>query len=233
MKQIILDKISFKLDRNQLFKKLHVDPDSDDGKQLTIMIQHAELIGKPKVLYTLSSINSLNDECVTVDSVKLSSRVMQVNFAEINRVFPYVVTCGRELYEWAGNIEDMLEQYWADIIMEQALTIALKYFHIHMQEEYRLGKFKAMNPGSLEDWPISQQRELFQILGNAREAIGVELTDSYLMLPVKSTSGILFQTESNYENCQLCPREDCSNRRAKYNTELYEEKYKILPHHSM
>lgn len=226
MKQIILDRIPFMLDRNHLFKKLHIDPISEDGTQLATMIKHAEQIGRPRVLYTLSSINSLDEEFVIVDGVKLSSRVMQINFADINRVFPYVVTCGRELHEWAANIKDMLEQYWADIIMEQALAVAMKYFHNHMQEEYRLGRFKAMNPGSLEDWPISQQRELFQILGNVRETIGVELTDSYLMLPVKSTSGILFQTESNYENCQLCPREDCPNRRAKYNPELYEEKYK-------
>ena len=226
MKQIILEKIPFKLDRNLLFKKLHIDPSSEDGTQLATMIKHAEQIGRPKVLYTLSSINSLNEEHVTVDNIMLSSRVMQVNFADINRVFPYVVTCGRELHEWAANIEDMLEEYWSDIIMEQALVAAMKYFHNHMQEGYRLGKFKAMNPGSLEDWPISQQRELFQILGNVKEAIGVELTDSYLMLPMKSTSGILFQTESSYENCQLCPRVDCPNRRAKYHPEMYEEKYK-------
>lgn len=226
MKQIILDKIPFRLDRDHLLKKLHVDPNGEYSAQLLSMIQDAEQIGKPKAIYTLSSVNSMAEECVTVDGVKLSSRVMQVNFADINRVFPYVVTCGRELHEWAANIEGMLEQYWADIIMEQALSVALKYFHNHMQKEYRLGKYKAMNPGSLEDWPISQQRELFQILGNVRETIGVELTNSCLMIPVKSTSGILFQTESNYENCLLCLREDCPNRRVKYNPKLYEQKYK-------
>ena len=226
MKQIILDKIPFKLDRDNLLKKLHVDPNGEYSAQLLSMIQDAEQIGKPKAIYTLSTVNSMAEECVTVDGVKLSSRVMQVNFADINRVFPYVVTCGIELHEWAANIEGMLEQYWADIIMEQALVVAIKYFLKHIKEKYRLGKFKAMNPGSLEDWPISQQRELFQILGNVREAVGVELTDSCLMIPVKSASGIMFQTESNYENCLLCPREGCPNRRVKYNPELYEEKYK-------
>ena len=140
MKHIILDKIPFKLDRNHLFKKLYVDPGSEDGDQLLSMIQDAEQIGKPKAIYTLSSVNSMAEECVTVDGVKLSSRVMQVNFADINRVFPYVVTCGRELHEWAANIEGMLEQYWADIIMEQALVVAIKYFLKHIKEKYRLGK---------------------------------------------------------------------------------------------
>lgn len=226
MKQIILDHIAFQLDRNQLYRKLHVDPDSEDGAQVLSMMKHAEKIGKPKAMYTLSSINSRSEEHVVVDNVTLSSRVMPVNFADINRVFPYVVTCGRELYEWAAGLEDMLEQYWANIIMEQALAAALRYFYDHVEKEYRLGKFKSMNPGSLEDWPISQQRQLFQIIGNVKEWIGVELTDSYLMIPVKSTSGILFQTQSNFENCQLCPREGCPNRRAKHHPHLYET-YKV------
>jgi cobalamin-dependent methionine synthase I len=226
MKQTILDRIPFTPDRDKLFRKLHVDPGSDDGRQLNRMIQHVEEITEPKAMYTLSAINDRNEDYVIIDNVRLSSRIMHVNFLETNLVFPYVITCGREIYEWAANIDDILEQYWADIIMEQALAAAMKYFHKHIEEEYGLDKYKAMNPGSLEDWPISQQRELFSILGNVKEAIGVELTDSYLMVPMKSTSGILFQTDSNYENCQLCPRETCPNRRARYNPRLYDEKYK-------
>jgi hypothetical protein len=45
------------------------------------------------------------------------------------------------------------------------------------------------------------------------------------MLPTKSVSGIFFPTETSYENCQLCPRENCPNRRAEYNKAL-EEQYK-------
>lgn len=228
MKQIILDSIPFKINRDQLIKKLHINADSEDGDRLKEMIEEAEKIGRPKVMYTLASIDSKLEDGVVVDGIKLSSNIMRVNFADINRVFPYVLTCGKELAEWAAGLDDMLEQYWADIIMEQALAAALKYFYDHLEEEYKLGKFKSMNPGSLEDWPIGQQKQLFQILGNVQESIGVDLTDSYLMLPMKSTSGIVFQTESSYENCQLCPRELCPNRRAEYNPNLFDEKYKAI-----
>jgi hypothetical protein len=227
MKQIILDRIPFQPDRNQLIKRLHVDINSEDGARLMSMIEQAEGIGRPKAIYTLASIDSKDEDGVIVDGIRLSSYVMRVNFADINRVFPYVVTCGRELYEWAACLDDMLEQYWADIIMEQALAAALKCFYSHLENEYRLGKFKSMNPGSLEDWPISQQKQLFKIIGNVQESIGVELTDSCLMIPIKSTSGIVFQTESGFENCRLCPREDCPNRRVDYNPQLLDEKYKV------
>lgn len=228
MKQTILDRIPFQLNKDQLIKKLHIDASSEDGVRLNEMIEQAEKIGRPKVLYTLASIDSKPEDGVVLNGIKLSSHIMRVNFADINRVFPYVLTCGEELVEWAAGLEDMLEQYWADIIMEQALAAALNYFYNHLKEEYGLAKFKSMNPGSLEDWPISQQKQLFQLLGNVQRSIGVELTDSFLMLPMKSTSGIVFQTESSYENCQLCPREVCPNRRAKYNPQLFNEKYKAV-----
>jgi len=77
-----------------------------------------------------------------------------------------------------------------------------------------------MNPGSLESWPITQQKELFSLFGNVEELIGVKLTDSCVMFPLKSVSGIYFPTEINFESCQLCPREKCIGRRTPYDPEL-------------
>ena len=45
-----------------------------------------------------------------------------------------------------------------------------------------------MNPGSLADWPMREQRPLFGLLGDTDAAIGVELMESYLMRPTKSVS---------------------------------------------
>ena len=86
-----------------------------------------------------------------------------------------------------------------------------------------------MTPGSLEDWPISEQRPLFEILGDIQDAIGVQLKDSLMMSPVQSVSGIIFPTEATFESCQLCPRENCPGRRAAYDKNLYEKKYKSKP----
>ena len=74
----------------------------------------------------------------------------------------------------------------------------------------------SLNPGSLKEWPITGQVPLFELLGGVTEDIGVVLSDSLLMSPVKSVSGIMFQSEEAYENCQLCPRENCPGRRAPY-----------------
>jgi hypothetical protein len=84
---------------------------------------------------------------------------------------------------------------------------------------------KDMSPGSLPDWPIQAQRPLFRLFGDAAESLGVQLTDSMLMIPSKSVSGICFPTEQTFASCQLCPRERCPSRQAKYDGSLYDEKY--------
>ncbi len=223
MDAIVLDDISFRPDLERLMKKLRVrDSQVDSFEQL---VAEAESIARPKALYKVAYIESREENEVVIDNVSFKSRVMRVNLEGIHRVFPFVATCGRELYDWAKTKDDMLDQFYADAISEAALNTARKALKAHMEERYRLGRTAKMNPGSLEDWPISEQRPLFDLLGDIDEAIGVRLTDSLLMVPSKSVSGIRFPTEQNFASCQLCPREGCPSRQAPYDPDLYEEKY--------
>ena len=65
-------------------------------------------------------------------------------------------------------------------------------------------------------WPIEQMQGLFRLLGGA-DQIGVTITESSLMIPNKSISGILFASAtSDYESCAYCERENCPNRRVPF-----------------
>ena len=103
-----------------------------------------------------------------------------------------------------------------------ALGSAIGHLSDHLDRRYRPGAMSHMNPGSLKDWPITQQKELFSLLGDVDAAIGVTLTEGMVMVPTKSTSGIYFPTETKFESCQLCPKEDCVGRRAPYDPALAE-----------
>jgi hypothetical protein len=83
-----------------------------------------------------------------------------------------------------------------------------------------LKKLGLMDPGSLEDWPIAEQAPLFALLGDTEGRLGVRLTDSLLMVPRKSISGILFPSEESFTSCRLCPRNPCQGRRVDYEPEL-------------
>lgn len=220
MALIILDNISWKVDVGKLFKRFHLQTGSQDAAKVEALVRQAEKIGRPKALYKEAYVEDKGEDFVIVDGVKLTSRILRANLEHVYRVFPYIVTCGTELDEWSDSIDDILESYWADGIKEMALYEALKAFERHLDENFHPGKTSSMNPGSLQDWPISQQKQLFQILDDPKKYIGVELTDSYLMLPMKSVSGIRFSTEVGFENCKLCTRENCPGRRAPYDPEV-------------
>lgn len=227
MDAIILDNIPFEADLNALAKRLHVEPGSRDMDDLRRLAAEALAIGRPKALYGIAYIDSKSEESVVVDGLTLTSRVLRVNLDQVHRVFPYLATGGMELEDWSSAISDILHRFWADTIAETALRYAVKALEAQLDERFQPGRTSSMSPGSLADWPMEQQTPLFHILGDTRAAIGVQLTDSYLMIPRKSVSGLRFPTEVSFTSCQLCPREVCPGRSAPYDAGLYERKYRV------
>ena len=65
-------------------------------------------------------------------------------------------------------------------------------------------------------------------MGNVTDAIGVELTESCLMLPNKTSSGITFATEVDFRTCQLCHRPECSHRSAAFDQQLWDSVHKDI-----
>ncbi len=222
---ILLKDIPFQVNIESLMKKLRVKEGSSYIERLEQLVERAEALARPKAMYRVAFIQSKGEDAVVVDGIQLESRVLRINLEDAQRIFPYVATCGTELEAWASSIDDVLQRYWAETINEMALRVAIKRLNADVEERYRPGRTSSMSPGSLGEWPIQAQRPLFQLLGNPKETIGVELSDSLLMIPTKSVSGIRFPTETNFASCQLCPRDRCPSRQAPYEPELYERKY--------
>ena len=119
--------------------------------------------------------------------------------------------------------ENMFEEggYWCGFADAE-----FKHLNEHLIDHFQPGKISRMNPGSLPDWPLPEQQQLFALLGGGPASIGIKLTDSFLMVPIKSVSGIWFPNEESFESCRLCPREKCPGRRAPYDPDLYDRKYR-------
>jgi len=222
----VLNTIPCRIPSERLWERTHIEPDSDYGVEIQPMVEEALAIAEPKGFYTVELVEPGEYDAVHIQGVEFKSRVLRVNLESVHRVFPFVVTCGTELDEWSNGFDDILQKFWADTIKEVVLESANEYLTEHLEERFQTGSLASMNPGSLEDWPISEQKKLFALLGDTRTTIGVTLTETYLMIPTKSVSGIYFPTEEGFESCRLCPRDPCHGRRAPYDEELYENKYR-------
>jgi hypothetical protein len=221
----VIDTISFVPDIDALLTCLRRDKNGHDSKTIARLCKEAQEIARPKFTYKAAFIEERGEDFVILDGIRFKSRVMSVNLSRLNRAFPVLATASREIEEWSNGINDMLQRYWADQIKEMALRSAVQKGIEAIDKKYQLGKTAFMSPGSLEDWPLTEQAGLFALLGNRAAAIGVELTESFLMLPPKTVSRIMFATEADYQNCRLCPRKKCPNRRTAYVPGLYEKTY--------
>jgi len=193
--------------------------EDEDVELIEKLVNEAAEIARPKAAYIKSDIEELGDDYIITSDTRFTSALLRKNVSKCSFVLAYTASCGRELYEWSlPYASDLLAMYVTDIIMELYLRKAIQALHSEVKEKFYADcDVSSMAPGSLDDeWPITEQKPLFSLLGDAAKKVGVELTDSCLMVPAKSISGIYFSADSHFENCMLCTRENCPNRRAKF-----------------
>lgn len=203
---------SIELKAKSIAKKLHVT----DFLLMQRLLDTAAPALEPRAAFLVSYVEEREDSAVVIDSVRFRSKVLVRNLKGIGRVFPYVVTMGSALDRIVQGTEDVLERYLLDEIGNFALNAARNRLQDYLCRKFALKKISFMAPGSLEDWPIQEQRGLFSLFGDVESAVGVTLTDSLMMVPRKSVSGLYFPSEVAFFNCQLCPRERCQGRKAQY-----------------
>jgi hypothetical protein len=226
MSLVVLDHIPFQPDTAVLQQELCIRQDSRQVDQLARLIREAQAIARPKALYRVTQVTSQGDDYVIIDGVRFDSRVLRVNLDGALRIFPHIVTCGMELEEWSNALDDVIQRYWAEAINRMALRAASHALDAHLAQHHHPGLTSCISPGVFPDWPLRQQRALFELLGDPQGTIGVRLLKSAMMMPFKSTSGIIYPSAECFVICELCATEYCPGRSAPYDQTLYDRKYR-------
>ena len=216
--------IPVSLNTEQFYKTLMIRPDTERAGDFEELAGKVQEIGKPKALYKVSFVDEKGDDSVTIDGVRFTSLTLRKNLDAVERVFPYIATCGSEV----DNIEiaqgDFQKKSWIALLKHNLLIISIQYLVEHLNTRYKVPKLSSMNPGSGDAtvWPIEQQGLLFSLFDDVENYIGVKITKSLVIVPDMSAAGILFPTEVDFASCQLCHREKCIGRRAPFDKELWE-----------
>jgi hypothetical protein len=220
---VLLQDIPFSPDAELLMKELRIRPGTDNAKAFAELLDRVADVARPKALYEVSSIDARADDSVVLDGVRLTSRLLRRHLDLAERVFPYVITCGTEADAVAAPSGGLVRSLWLWTIKEALLGAARDHLDEHLATRYRMTHTAAMHPGSgdADVWPIEQQVALFSILGDVETLIGVKLTDSMLMIPTMSVSGVVFPTEAEFESCQVCHREGCPRRKAPFDEAVW------------
>jgi len=226
-----LESISINQDIEEIRRRLHMKG-GEDWCHVETLIEIAQPLIEPKAVYRACYIEAKLEDAVIIDGIRLTSCVLRKQLDKVERAFPYVISIGNQLEKKASNCNDILDQYYLDTIGNVALSTVRKYLESYLQSKYAFNCLSSMAPGSLEDWPIEEQKPLFVILGDVETSMGVRLTENLVMVPTKSISGIYFPTEISFYSCQLCPRKGCISRKAAFDQKLAREN-NILTHQDM
>jgi len=218
-----IDHIPVNLEAGDIARRLHIRPDRAGSSHLEELIELARSLVSLRAAYDISFVGAKDARSVEVAGVVFLSGVLRHNLENAQKVFPYIMTIGPELEKTASSLGDLLKQYYLEEIANIVLEQGAAWLTDKLQGRWGFPRLSNMSPGSLEDWPITEQRQLFSLFGDTEKVIGVRLTDHFLMLPRKSISGILFPSEEGFTACQLCPRETCPSRRAAYDEGLAAE----------
>ena len=104
----------------------------------------------------------------------------------------------------------------ADAIASQTVELAIDKVQCHLENELMTFGLKTTNrysPGYC-GWHVSEQQKLFSLLPDS--FCDITLTESSLMMPIKSVSGIIgigpHVKKIDY-TCRLCDLKDCVYRR--------------------
>jgi hypothetical protein len=216
----VIDRIPLSLEREAVAERLRFNPARTGAIDFDALLAQARSLIALRAVYEISFTGAKGEDTVEVGGVTFHSRVLRRNLDQAQKVFPFIMTAGPALEAAAASSGDLLKQYYLEEMANIALGNGAAWLSARLSVRWGFPGLASMDPGSLEDWPITEQPKLFSIFGDTERLIGVRLTDSVLMVPRKSISGIFFPSEEGFQSCQLCERDRCPGRRAPYDAAL-------------
>lgn len=139
-----------------------------------------------------------------------------------NRVAIFICTAGKKITDKSREFMkngDLLKGYVYDVFGSIVVESAMDLIQDYLQKEMTAKGLKITNrysPGYC-GWEVAEQEKLFSLL--PEHFCGIELTDSCLMQPTKSVSGIIgigYSVKLNRYTCNICDSSNCLYKNLQY-----------------
>ncbi|MBL1212168.1 MAG: methionine synthase [Ignavibacteriae bacterium] len=153
---------------------------------------------------------------IVVDNIEFyTQRIITTQLKKAEGAVIFACTLGKGFDDWRKKFtddDDMLKVYIADILGSELVEAATDVLESKIADELSTKNFKITNrysPGYC-DWNVYEQHKLFSLL--PEKFCGIKLTESALMLPIKSVSGIIgfgSNVKKKEYNCKICSMENC------------------------
>ena len=186
-------------------------PDDATLREVTFIIDNVRTWLRPQYCYMVTR---------ELPPFELGDIIMrQLRGSEAYALF--LCTAGMEFERYQQRLKaegDMLRTFIADALGSVIAERTADRMEQHVQESIQKLGWRHTNrfsPGYC-GWHVSEQQRLFPLFG--AQTCGISLTDSSLMIPIKSVSGVMGVGEGVRKleyTCGLCTFEKCYKRKVR------------------
>lgn len=179
-----------------------------------------ERLMEPRLFYRVHSLENDGRGLVRLSQdVSFCSRKLAKSLQDSEKVICFIGSIGSAVDREITRLfraNRLSEAYILDAMGSVAVESMVEQFQQEVEHRYKnedKSTTLRFSPGYC-DWPVTEQKKLFQLFPS--KDIDVELSDSCLMKPRKSISGVFGITprkSSPYNPCLDCRRRDCETRR--------------------
>jgi len=215
----------FKVTTEQVFCDIGYAPDSEPAPRVAGLINDhvdgAQQLVKPSYSYLIRRVELVHGPSVLLENgAVFHGEVIARLLERAEEVAVFALTIGSELEDEAARLAR------EGLILQATMLETIGSLYTEQLADWvetRIGDLaraqgrttsRRFSPGHC-DWDVSQQKTVFHIL--REDCAGIRLTDSCLMIPRKSMSGIFGIGDSDitdYNPCRTCEKHDCVGRRS-------------------
>lgn len=179
---------------------------------------------KPRLGYMICDGKRINKEFVEVQQTLLhTGAIIATAMKEAESIAIFTVTLGKEFDKWMHTLrseDDIVNEFVANTLGSVLAEALVEQLVEQLEEDVTKNDLLISNnysPGYC-DWRLDEQKKIFAILPPL--ITGIELTDSCLMLPIKSVSGIIAvgkNVKKRPYKCAVCSMKTCVRNLKKAN----------------
>lgn len=195
-------------------------PNTDIADFIARMKAEAMIICKPKFGVCMVEGHRIDKNTIELENVFFSpSPIISHALKKSERFYILLATVGAELDGWIHQKRDggdVMEAFIADALGSTIVEAVVAYALPFLEKKLKASNVKISNsysPGYC-GWDVSEQQKLFSLL--PKGFCDITLTESSLMLPIKSVSSVIgigsAITREEY-GCAICQKKDCYKRR--------------------
>lgn len=196
-------------------------PPDDIQSTVKAMTETISNVCQPSFCYIIKDTVTIERSGIIIDDVNFKTgKVIASYLDKAEAIAFFIATAGLEFDNWLKDLHrqnDVWNMFLADAIGSEIAEATARAVSKELEKFAKSRNQNISNsysPGYC-GWIVKEQQKLFSLFPT--EPCGVKLTDSSLMLPIKSVSGIIAlgtQQEKKIYGCDICNMKSCYKKRS-------------------